>query len=101
VASFVSRAVLLALVNAQFKMAAQVAAVLKIMMLVIFVAMSVEQLGIAYGVVVATVSIAFGGFILAMAIAFGLGGKDIAREILEKRYKKDDTPPEKDEISHI
>ena len=101
VASFISRTVLLALVNAGFKMASQVVALLKIMMLMLFLAMAVEQLGIAHSVVIATISIAFGGLILALAIAFGLGGKDIAREILEKRLKKIESPQDEDEISHI
>jgi len=40
--------------------------------------------------------------VLALAIAFGLGGKDIAREILEKRIKPpSETKPKPDEISHI
>jgi hypothetical protein len=101
IASFVGRAILLALVNARFKFASLFAALLKIMMLMLFVGMSIEQLGIAHSVLIATISIAFGGLILALAIAFGLGGKDIAREILEKKFRAEQPPAEDDEISHV
>jgi hypothetical protein len=34
--------------------------------------------------------IAFGGTVMALALAFGLGGKELAREILESRLRKQD-----------
>lgn len=101
-AQFLSRALLIALVNAQVKYARFVAGAVQVLIIVLFIAMGIEQLGIARGVVVATFSIFFGGVILAMAIAFGLGGKDIAKDILEKRLKPPTEPKSKpDEISHI
>lgn len=99
---FLSRALLIALVNAEVKYARFIAGAVQILIIVLFIAMGIEQLGIARGVVVATFSIFFGGVILALAIAFGLGGKEIAREILEKRLKPpSETKSKPDEISHI
>lgn len=40
--------------------------------------------------VLLTFGIAFGGSVLALALAFGLGGKEMAREILESRLRKQD-----------
>jgi acyl-CoA synthetase (NDP forming) len=51
--------------------------------------MAFEQLGIGRSTVIAAFTIAFGGAVLALALAFGLGGKDLARTYLEKRFKKD------------
>ncbi len=101
-AQFLSRALLIALVNAEVKYARFIAAIVQVLIIVLFIAMGIEQLGIARGVVVATFSIFFGGVILGLAIAFGLGGKDIAKELLEKRLKPPAEPKSKsDEISHI
>ena len=38
--------------------------------------------------------ITFGGLILALALAFGLGGRALAREILERRLRQDPHPSE-------
>jgi hypothetical protein len=43
-----------------------------------------EQVGLARQTVVAAFSIAFGAVMLAVAIAFGLGGRDLARQTLER-----------------
>lgn len=51
--------------------------------------------------VVAAFSIAFGGVVLALALAFGLGGRDLARELLERRLRSEKDQDEKDEISHL
>jgi len=60
--------------------------------------MALEQLGVGKDTVVAAFIIIFGGLVLAAAIAIGLGGKDIAREYLEKRIKGGE---DKDDINHI
>jgi len=99
---FLSRAILIGLVNAQVKSAKLIAGLFQMLIIVLFSAMAIEQLGIARGIVVATFSICFGGVVLASAIAFGLGGKDIAREILERRFKAPKEEKAKpDEFSHL
>ena len=60
--------------------------------------MSLEQLGIGSSTIVVAFAIVFGGIILALALALGLGGRDIAKEYLEKKLKNEE---KKDEISHL
>jgi hypothetical protein len=101
-AGFVGRALLIALVNAQVKSAKPISITVHILILILFLTMGIEQLGIAKGVVVVTFSILLGGVVLALAIAFGLGGKDMAKDFLEKKAKASSEPRKKpDEFSHI
>jgi hypothetical protein len=99
---FLSRATLIGLVNAQVRSARLIASLFQILILIFFLAMAIEQLGIARGIVVATFSISFGGVVLALAIAFGLGGKEIAKDILERRFKGvKEEKGKPDEFSHL
>jgi hypothetical protein len=99
---FLSRAALIGLVNAQVRSARLVASLFQILIIIFFSAMAIEQLGIARGIVVATFSISFGGVVLALAIAFGLGGKEMAKDILERRFKGGKEEKGKpDEFSHL
>ena len=45
-------------------------------------------------VVLVAFGITFGGLILALALAFGLGGRALARQILERRLRQDPHPSE-------
>jgi hypothetical protein len=63
--------------------------------------MALEQLGIGRETIVIAFAIIFGGIVLAFALAFGLGGRDAAKEYLEKKIKGDRGEDEKDEISHL
>lgn len=105
VSAFVNRTVLIAAVNANLQFARALAAAAQSLVLVFFLAIGLEQAGIGQGIVVATFSILFGGAVLALALAFGLGGRDLARDILERRFgkagQKPKRKPEKDEISHL
>jgi len=49
------------------------------------VVMALEQLGLATAVVLTAFAIAFGALMLGLAIAFGLGGRDAARQLLERQ----------------
>jgi len=99
---FLSRAVLIGLVNAQVRSAKLIASLFQILILIFFLAMAIEQLGIARGIVVATFAISFGGVVLALAIAFGLGGKEMAKDILERRFKgAKEEKAKPDEFSHL
>lgn len=99
---FLSRATLIGLVNAQVRSARLIASLFQILILIFFSAMAIEQLGIARGIVVATFSISFGCVALALAIAFGLGGKEMAKEILERRFKgAKEEKAKPDEFSHL
>ncbi len=60
--------------------------------------MALEQLGIGRETVVIAFAIIFGGIVLTFAIAFGLGGRDSAKEYLEKKLKGEE---KEDDISHL
>lgn len=82
------RAVLVAAGNAGISQADLVGKGIKLFIVVMTVSMALDQLGIARGIIIAAFSISFGGVVFAIALAFGLGGKDMAREFLEKRLRK-------------
>jgi hypothetical protein len=84
IAGFLSRAILIAAVNSGYHYAAILAETARLLMLVLILAMALEQLQIAPGIVIAAFSIIFGGIVLALAVAFGMGGIDAARKIIEK-----------------
>lgn len=103
--AFVNRTVLIAAVNANLQFARAVAAAAQALVFIFFLAISLEQAGIGQGIVVATFSILFGGAVLALALAFGFGGRDLAREMLERRFgrnkQKTKRETEQDEISYL
>jgi hypothetical protein len=97
--NFVGRTILIAAVNAGMRFAGLLARGVKILIFVFAFAMALEQLGIGRNIVVVAFAILFSGIVFALALAFGLGGKDIARNYLEKRFKEYEG--EKDDIQHL
>jgi hypothetical protein len=89
-ANFLSQAALIGAVNAQVAGAPLIAGAVRWLVLVFAGAAGLTQLGIAREMVLLAFGIAFGGTVLALAVAFGLGGKELAREILESRLRKQD-----------
>jgi hypothetical protein len=51
-------------------------------------------LGIGKEMVLVAFGLTFGGLILALALAFGLGGRVLARQILERRLRQEPHPSE-------
>jgi len=105
-ATFFSRAALLSAVNADLPSPRLISLVLRTMMVLLIVSMAFEEVGIAPRTVLIAFSLAFGSLMLGLAIAFGLGGKDLARKYLEKRFARDQFPPEpsrerEDELSPL
>jgi hypothetical protein len=100
-AIFLAQGALIAAVNAQLGGAPLIATLIRWGVLIFTAATVLTQLGIAKEVVVAAFSITFGGVILALALAFGLGGRDLARELLERRLRSEKDEEEQDEISHL
>jgi len=91
-ANFFSRAVLLATVNAGYKSPQVWSGATRFVIWILAISMALEQIGLARQTVIAAFSIVFGALMLALAIAFGLGGREIARETLERHLgetKKD------------
>lgn len=63
--------------------------VLKVAILVIIVAMALNQMGISKEIVVSAFTIFMAAIGVAVALAFGLGGKDVAAKQVERWFKKD------------
>ncbi|MDH4231511.1 MAG: hypothetical protein OEW04_05720 [Nitrospirota bacterium] len=97
--NFLGRAALIASVNAGFKTSGLIGKAVKLTIFLFSVSIALEQLGIGKETVVIAFAIIIGGIVLSLSIAFGLGGRDIAREYLEKKVKG--AEEEKDEISHL
>jgi hypothetical protein len=102
VSIFLGQATLIAAVNAQIEEARLISRTLRWFIMIIALTMALYHLGIAERVIVAAFAIAFGGIVLALAIAFGWGGRELAKDFLERLYqrrKKEEKGP--DQISHI
>jgi hypothetical protein len=97
---FVSRAMLIAATNSGFHYARLVAKSVHTLLLVLILAMVMEQLQIAPSIVLAAFSIIFGGIVIALSIAFGVGGIDAARRMIEQE-SAERTEKSEDKIEHI
>jgi hypothetical protein len=100
-AGFIRRTVLIAAANSGFHYAKIFADTVHVMLIVLILAMVMEQLQIAPSIVLAAFSIIFGGIVIALAIAFGVGGIDAARRIIEKESMPAREGEKKEEIEHI
>jgi len=100
-ANFMAQTVLIAAVNAQVALAPLIAGGVRWVVLVFAGAAALTQLGIAREMVLLTFGIAFAATALALALAFGLGGKDLAREILESRLRRPERGLDKDPMTHV
>jgi len=87
IGNFLWRATLLAAVNAGIPGARLLSGSLRILVIGIGVVMALEQLGLATGVVLTAFAITFGALMLGTAIAFGLGGRDAAKQLLERQFR--------------
>lgn len=96
--NFLGRAALITSVNAGLKVSGLIGRLVKLTIFLLAVTMSLEQLGIGSSTIVVAFAIVFGGIVLALALALGLGGRDIAKEYLESKFKSEE---KKDEISHL
>jgi len=98
--SFISRAVLITLVNSGYHYARLLAEAIRVLLMLMILAMVMEQLQIATNIVIAAFSILFGGIVVALAIAFGVGGIDTARRIVEQKFTEE-PPKVPDDIEHL
>lgn len=97
-ASFFARAALLAAVNANFRSSQLVSVSIRVIISIFALSMVLEVLGVAEETMLIAFGAAFGAIMLGLAIAFGLGGKDLARDFLEKRLRKEE---KEDELSPL
>ena len=101
-ASFFSRATLLAAVNSNLPSARLLSISVRTIIIVFVLSLVFEEVGIAQETMLVAFGIAFGAIMLGLAIAFGAGGKDLARQFLEKRldHRKQNNRNE-DELSPL
>jgi hypothetical protein len=96
--NFLGRTALIACVNAGFKMAGLVAKFVKLTIFLLSMTMALEQLGIGRETITIAFAVIFGGVVFALSLAFGLGGRDAAKEFLEKKLYGEE---KKDDICHL
>lgn len=103
ISKFIARSVLIGAVNAQIRSAKLLSIGVDLLILIFTLSLALEQLGIAQNTIVAAFSILFGGIVLALAIAFGLGGRQLARDFLERRLSQKDQKEreEENQFSHL
>lgn len=101
VAAFARRSILIAAVNAGLPSARLLASGAHTALLVLFVAMALEHLGVGRQIILASFTILFGGVVLALALAFGLAGRDLAREFLERMVRRREPEGEANDLRHL
>lgn len=96
--NFLGRASLIAAVNAGLPISSLLGKFVKFTVFIMAATMALELLGIGEDTVLIAFAIVFGGVVLALSIAFGLGGRDAAKDYIEKMRgeKKGE-----DDIQHI
>ena len=88
VARFLARSVLIGAVNLNLHYARLLSLGVKWMVVVLTVAMALEHLRIAPGIVKLAFGILFGGIVVTLALAVGLGSKDLVTKSLERDAQK-------------
>jgi hypothetical protein len=101
VARFLSRSVLIGAVNLNLHYARLLSAGAKWLVYVLGVAMALEHLRIAPGIVELAFGILFGGIVFALALAVGLGSKEIVSKSLERDVRKVSEEPIEEPFRHI
>src|SRR2546428_1298149 len=100
VANFLSQGILIAAVNAGVPEARLLARAAHWGVILFAGATALTHLGIGKEMVLVAFGITFGGLVFALALAFGLGGRSIARELLERRLHRE-APPERERLTHL
>lgn len=99
-ANFAWRATLLAAVNARMTSPRVLSSGVRALILILAVAMALEQIAVAQTVVLTAFAIAFGAVTIGLAIAFGIGGGSLARRFLEQQFPER-PPTGPDRVSHL
>ncbi|PWB58440.1 MAG: hypothetical protein C3F18_02515 [Nitrosomonadales bacterium] len=98
---FVSQGILIAAVNSGYHYAKLIAEAIRTLLMVLILAMAMEQLQIAPSIVLAAFTIIFGGIVTALAISFGVGGIDAARRMIERESAGKSVEETKDDIDPL
>ncbi len=99
--SFFSRAALLAAVNADLPSPRLISSTIRVLIVILVASMTFEELGLAEHTVLVAFAIIFGALMLGLALAFGLGGRDLARRFLERRFLHSEKEEREDELSPL
>ncbi|HEY7353002.1 MAG TPA: hypothetical protein VH596_09585 [Terriglobales bacterium] len=105
-ATFFSRAALLGGVNADVPSPRLISQTLRVMIIFFVISLAFEFVGVGSRTVLIAFSLTFGALMLGLAIAFGLGGKELAKKYLERRFAREQYPREarhehEDELSPL
>ena len=105
-ASFFSRAALIGGVNADLPSPRLISRAVHAMIILFVVSMAFEEIGVGERTMLVAFAVSFGALLLGLALAFGLGGKELARKFLERRFAREQTPEEptrekEDELSPL
>jgi hypothetical protein len=100
-ANFLSQGTLIAAVNAGVPEARLLARVVRWGLLLFTVAAAATHLGLAKEMVLVAFGMTFGGLVLAASLAFGLGGRHLAREILERRLRRELDAERPEHLTHL
>jgi mechanosensitive ion channel-like protein len=101
VARFLARSVLIGGVNMNLQYARLLSVGVKWLVIVLAVAMALEHLRIAPGIVQLAFGILFGGIVFALMLAVGLGSKDLVTKSLERDAKKQPSEAIEDPLRHL
>jgi len=100
ISTFAARSVLIWAVNSRLQGARWLAAGVRLLVSVFFLALALENLGFGRDIALVVLAILLGGGVFATALAFGLAGKDLARESLE-RMTRAAREEDHDTLSHL
>jgi len=101
IARFIARSVLIGAVNMNFQYARLLSVGVKWLVIVLAVAMALEQLRIASGIVKLAFGILFGGIVLTLSVAIGLNSRELVTKSLERDSQKDGTDAIEDPLRHL
>lgn len=93
IARYLARSVLIESVNMNLQYARLLSLGVKWMVMVVTIAMALENLQIGSGIVHLAFGILFGGIVLALALAVGLGSKELVSRSLERESNRAASPP--------
>ncbi|MGH3055321.1 MAG: mechanosensitive ion channel family protein [Gaiellaceae bacterium] len=101
IARFLARGTLIGAVNMNFQYARLLSIGVKWVVIVLTVAMALEHLRIAAGIVELAFGILFGGIVLALALAVGINSKELLTKSLEQDARKDPSDALEDPLRHL
>lgn len=101
IARFLARGALIGAVNMNFQYARLLSIGVKWLVIVLAVAMALEHLRIAAGIVELAFGILFGGIVLALALAVGLNSKELLTKSLEQDARTDSSDAIEDPLRHL